>query len=57
MVRDIQGKLLGTVLMVKLQGLNLPAVDLDQAKTLARAAAEAVREGTLGYALITGQLS
>jgi arsenite methyltransferase len=57
MVRDIQGKLLGAELMVKLQGLNLPGVDLEQAKTLARAAAGAVRAGTLGYALITGQLS
>ena len=57
MVRDIQSKLLGAELMVKLRGLNLPGLDLDQAKTLARAAAEAVREGTLGYALITGQLS
>lgn len=57
MVRDIQAKLLGAELMVKLKGLNLPGVDLDQAKTLARAAAGAVRAGTLGYALITGQLS
>jgi len=52
-VRDIQGKLLGAELMVKLQGLNLPGVDLDQAKAMARAAADAVRAGLLGYSLIT----
>jgi len=55
MVRDIQGKLLGAELMVKLQGLNLPGLDLDQAKTMARAAADAVRAGLLGYSLVTAR--
>jgi hypothetical protein len=53
MVRDIQGKLLGAELMVKLKKLDLPGVDFEQAKTLARAATDVIRAGILGYALIT----
>jgi arsenite methyltransferase len=52
MVRDIQGKLLGAELMVKLKKLELPGADFEQAKTLARAALDAIRAGVLGYALI-----
>lgn len=55
MVRDIQGRLMGAELMVKLRKLELPAADFEQARTMARSAAEAVRTGRLGYALITGQ--
>lgn len=55
MVRDIQGRLMGAELMVKLRKLDLPGADFEQARTMARAAAEAVRAGRLGYALITGQ--
>jgi ubiquinone/menaquinone biosynthesis C-methylase UbiE len=55
MVRDIQGKLLGAELMSKLNKLDLEGVDFAQAKALARAAADAVRVKTLGYALIAGQ--
>ena len=54
MVRDIQGKLLGVELMSKLQKLDLEGIDFAQAKVLARAAGDAVRAGTLGYAIITG---
>lgn len=57
MVREIQGKLLSAELMVKLKKLDLPGADFDQAKGLARAAADAVRSGLLGYSLITGQLA
>jgi arsenite methyltransferase len=53
MVRDIQGKLLGAELMVKLKKLELPGADFEQSKTLARAALDAIRGGVLGYALIT----
>jgi len=53
MVRAVQGKLLATELMVKLKQLDLPGVDLGQAKLLARSAAEAVRAGLLGYSIIT----
>jgi len=55
MVRDIQSKLLGAELMSKLKKLDLEGVDFAQAKALARAAADAVRTKTLGYALIVGQ--
>ena len=55
MVRDIQGKLLGAELMSKLKKLDIGGVDFTQAKALARAAADAVRAGTLGYAIVTGQ--
>jgi ubiquinone/menaquinone biosynthesis C-methylase UbiE len=55
MVRDIQGKLLGAELMSKLKKLNIEGVDFAQAKALARAAADAVRAGALGYAIVTGQ--
>ncbi|MFQ5612646.1 MAG: class I SAM-dependent methyltransferase [Anaerolineae bacterium] len=54
MVREVQGKLLGAELLVRLNKLELPEVDFDQAKSLARRAAEAVREGKLGYALLVG---
>jgi ubiquinone/menaquinone biosynthesis C-methylase UbiE len=57
MVRDIQGKLLGAELLSKLKKLDLEGVDLAQAKTLARAAAAAIRARTLGYALILGAKS
>jgi arsenite methyltransferase len=55
MVREIQGKLLGAELMSKLKKLDIGGVDFTQAKTLARAAADAVRARTLGYAIVTGQ--
>jgi arsenite methyltransferase len=55
MVRDIQGKLLGAELMSKLRKLDLEGVDFAQAKALARAAADAVRAKTLGYAIISGR--
>ncbi len=54
MVSSVRAKLLGAELMVKLNTLELPGVDLEQAKQVARAAAEAVRKGTLGYAIIIG---
>ena len=55
MVRDIQGKLLGVELMSKLKKLDLGGIDFEQAKALARAAADAVRAKTLGYAVILGR--
>lgn len=54
MVRDIQGKLLGAELMRKLKKLDLKGVDFAQAKSLARAAGDAVRARTLGYAILIG---
>ena len=52
MVRDIRTKLLGAEVLVKLKTLDLPGVDFEAAKGLVRSAADAVRAGTLGYALI-----
>lgn len=56
MARDIQGRLLGVELMVKLDRLDLPGADLEQAKQLSRAAMDAVRGGLLGYTLLAGTL-
>ncbi len=54
MVREIQGKLLGAEIMVKLKKIDLPpTVDFDQAKRMARAAAEAVQAKHFGYAVLT----
>lgn len=52
LVRSIRGRLLGAELLVRLKQLDLPGADFEQAKTLAHHAAEAVRRGTLGYALV-----
>ncbi len=52
MVAGIRAKLLGAELLVKLKQINLPGADFEQAKRMARVAAEAVREGKLGYALM-----
>ena len=50
--RDLQGKLLGAEMLVKLKKLDLPGIDFRQARRLARSVAEAIRDGKLGYALI-----
>ena len=52
MVRGVRAKLMGVELMAKLGKLTLPVGDLDQAKQMARAAATAVQQGRLGYALL-----
>jgi SAM-dependent methyltransferase len=56
MARDVQGRLLGIEIMVKLKKLDLPGTDFEQAKRLARAAAKAIQAGLLGYSLIVAQL-
>ncbi len=54
LVRDIQAKLLGTELLVKLNKIALPTeLDLEQAKTMAKAAATAIQARQFGYAVIT----
>jgi arsenite methyltransferase len=53
MVHDIRTKLFAAELLVKLQHMNLPSLDFEQAKSLARAATDAVKDGRFGYALIT----
>jgi ubiquinone/menaquinone biosynthesis C-methylase UbiE len=54
MVTNIRTKLLGAELMVKLKKIELPGVDFEQVKGMARSALEAVRQGKLGYAIIVG---
>jgi ubiquinone/menaquinone biosynthesis C-methylase UbiE len=56
MARDVQGRLLGIELMVKLKKLDLPGADLEQAKQVARAAMNAIQQGLLGYSLILARL-
>ena len=55
MVRSVQGKLLGAEVMLKLDILDLPDIDLSQAKSLVKHTAQAVQDGKLGYTLITGK--
>lgn len=55
MVRNVQTKLLGAEIMVKLNKLNLPGdINLEQAKALARHTSQAIQADQLGYTLITG---
>jgi ubiquinone/menaquinone biosynthesis C-methylase UbiE len=56
MARDIQGRLLGIEIMVKLKKLDLLGTDFEQAKQLARAASKAIQGGLLGYSLMVAQL-
>jgi arsenite methyltransferase len=53
MMQEIRTRLLGAELLVKLKKIDLPTVDFEQAKALARAAAEAVKAGTFSYAIVT----
>jgi ubiquinone/menaquinone biosynthesis C-methylase UbiE len=52
MVHQVRTKLLGAEIMVGLRKLELPGVDFAAAKEMARSALSAVREGSLGYAII-----
>jgi ubiquinone/menaquinone biosynthesis C-methylase UbiE len=53
MVQGIRTKLLGAELLVKLKRVELPGADFEQARTVARAAAQAVKDGLFGYAILT----
>jgi len=58
MLRDIQAKLLGTELLVELNKITLPGeIDLEQAKTMAKAAAAAIQSRQFGYAVVTATKS
>lgn len=52
MAKDVQGRLLGLELLAGLKKLELPGVDMTQAKQFARSAMKAIQEGIFGYALI-----
>lgn len=54
LVEDIRRRLLGIELVAKLQDLDLPGVDIAQAKRLARSAERAVNSGILGYGILVG---
>jgi arsenite methyltransferase len=56
MARDVQGRLLGIEIMVKLKKLDLPGADFEQAKQFARAVGNAIQQNLLGYSLIVAQL-
>ncbi len=55
MISGVRVKLLGAELLVKLKQVDLPGVDFEQAGRMAHAAAQAVREDQLGYALAVEQ--
>jgi ubiquinone/menaquinone biosynthesis C-methylase UbiE len=57
MIRQVQAKLLGAEVMLKLNMLDLAPLDLEQAKALLRHTTQAVQEGKLGYALVVGRKS
>jgi len=55
MVQDIRGKLLMAEIMIGLKKLRLPGLDIQQAKSFATAANDAIRDKKLGYALLIAQ--
>jgi ubiquinone/menaquinone biosynthesis C-methylase UbiE len=54
MVNQIRMKLLGAEIMVGLKKLDLPGIDLSEAKQMAQEATAAIRQGALGYAIVSG---
>ena len=52
MVNQVRMKLLGAEIMVGLKKLDLPNVDFPAAKRMAQAALNAIKQGSLGYAII-----
>jgi arsenite methyltransferase len=52
LVRDVRTKLMAAELLFKLKQVELPIGSFEQAKALARSAAEAVRAHRFGYALL-----
>jgi len=57
MANQIRMKLLGAELMAGIKKLTLPGVDFSKAKQLVKVALDAIRDGHLGYAIITGMRS
>ncbi len=52
LAHEIKGKLLAAELLMRLKTIDVPAVDFDQAKSMASAAADAVQRGLFGYVLM-----
>ena len=57
MVKQIRGKLLLAELLRGLKKIDLPGLDVEQAKEFARAADAAIQSGQLGYGILVGQLT
>ena len=55
-VKNVRARLLAAELILKVKKLELPGVDLGQAKSVAASAAETIEEGTLGYGVLVGTL-
>jgi arsenite methyltransferase len=53
MVQHVRGKLLAAEVVAGMKRLDLPGEDFAAAKQMAKSAREAIRQGQLGYALIT----
>jgi len=55
MVHQVRTRLLGAEILIGLKKLDLPGVDLAAAKALAQAALAAVRQASVGYAILVAQ--
>jgi len=55
-VRQVRTRLLGVELMVGLKKLDLPGVDLTEAKRMSQAAMAAIQQGSLGYAIVCARI-
>jgi len=55
-VKDVRAKLLGAELILKATKVEIPGVDIGQAKSVAKSAAKTIEEGVLGYGLLVGTL-
>jgi arsenite methyltransferase len=54
-VSDVRARLLGAELLINLKKIDLPGADFQEARKIARSAAEAIRQGKLGYALMVAR--
>ena len=57
MVREVQSRLLGIEIAFGLRKLEIPGLDLSGVKQFASAAAEAIRDGKLGYSIVVARKS
>lgn len=55
-VRSVQAKLMGAELILRTKQLEIPGIDIGQARSVAATAAETIENGGLGYGLFVGTL-
>lgn len=55
MAEQVRSRLMLADILIGLKKLSLPGLDLQQAKNFAHAAVRAVKDGTLGYALVVAE--